>query len=69
MSDVVQVEIVVKVWGDKAVVRKVERDGDGRVLAKYGLNQAGQWVRVPEATVYPEECRLPVMVYIEDGLG
>lgn len=61
-------EVTVRVRGDKAVVRKVVRGDEGLVVAKYGLNQTGEWVQVPEGQRYPEECRLPLWVYQEEEL-
>lgn len=58
-------EIMVMVREDRAVVRKVERNDKGIVVAKYGLSEAGQWVRVRAGERYPEECRLPVLIYEE----
>lgn len=57
--------IDVKVQGAKAVVRKTTFQDDERVAAKYGLSTTGEWVLVPEATIYPDECVLPVTFYGE----
>ena len=45
------------------IVRKVTFREDGTVDKKYGFSQEGEWIEVPEATLYPEECYLPVAVY------
>lgn len=45
------------------IVRKVDFKEDGRVDKKYGLNRNGDWIEVPEATDFPEECFLPVALY------
>lgn len=55
-----EVEISVHTRGERAVVRKVVRDDEGRVAAKYGLSSAGRWLKVAEGVAYPDECLLPV---------
>lgn len=57
--------IDVKAWGDKAIVRKTTFQDNGNVAAKYGLSTTGEWVLVPEATIYPDECILLITVYDE----
>ena len=61
-----EVEISVHVKGEQAVVRKAVFDDRDRVLGKYGLSSAGQWVKVPEGEAYPPECWLRV---VTSGLG
>lgn len=56
-----RVKISVQVKRGQAFVRKVVRDDQGRVVAKYGLlNTTGEWWQVPEGERYPDECLLPV---------
>jgi len=42
------------------VVRKTIIKDNETVDKKFGLSLNGDWVEVPEATVYPPECFLPV---------
>lgn len=36
---------------------------NGRIVAKYGLSGlTGEWIEVPEAARYPDECILPLPV-------
>ena len=53
---------VLVIRAGKAVVRKTIFRDDERVAAKYGLSVDCEWVLVPEATVYPNECILPITV-------
>jgi len=45
------------------IVRKTLIREDGIVEKKYGLSKYGIWIEVPKATMYPEECYLPVAIY------
>ncbi len=57
-------EVVVRIKMDEesplCIVRKAILEEDGTVRAKYGLSREGDWVEVPEAAKYPDECYLPV---------
>lgn len=60
-------EVVAKVLMDiedptklLVVVRRTILKEDGTVDKKFGLSAGGSWVEVPEATVYPPECFLPI---------
>ena len=49
------------------VVRRVLRDGDGRIVGKFGLSGAtGEWLPVAERQAYPDECLLPVRVWRDE---
>ena len=54
-------EIIVKIHGDKAIVRKVVRDEQGQFVAKFGLlNTTGEWWQVADGERYPGVCKLDV---------
>jgi len=63
----VKQEIVARVKLDpgnpQVIVRETVFGEDGRVDKKYGLSREGDWIEVPEAAMYPEECYLPVALY------
>lgn len=51
----------------QVMVRKTIRDGDGiRICA---LSRQGEWIHVPEGERYPDECLLPVAIWVENGDG
>jgi hypothetical protein len=55
------IQVRVRADGIAAIVRKTVLDENGLVVAKYGLSVlTGEWVKVPEATRYPDECILPI---------
>ncbi len=43
------------------IVRKTIFSEKGTVEKKFGLTDNGDWVEVPEATVYPPECFLSIV--------
>ena len=47
----------------QVIVRKVTLREDGKVEKKEGLSKEGNWIEVPEATIYPDECYLPVEIW------
>ena len=48
----------------EAIIRKVHiDDAEHTVIAIYGLTATGEWIERPEGSVYPEACRLPVIIY------
>jgi len=60
-------EIVARVHFDptglQIVVRKAVFKNDGKIDKKYGLSKKGDWIEVPEATMYPDECYLPIALW------
>lgn len=60
-------EVVIKLKLDPenplAQVRKTVIGDDGKVDRRYGLSRDGEWIEVPEAAMYPEECYLPIVPY------
>jgi len=55
----------VKLEPDRAqcIVRKAVFKEDGMIDKKYSLSREGDWIEVPEATKYPDECVLPVALF------
>lgn len=48
----------------RVIVRKVKRDEQGLVVAKFGLSGVtGEWLPVGERQPYPEECLLDVQIW------
>jgi hypothetical protein len=37
-------------------------DATPRMVKKFALSTSGEWIEVPEGTVYPQECWLPTSV-------
>lgn len=58
------IEIVARIHFDadnlQLIVRKAVKSDEGFILSKYGLSTTGEWIEVPEATIYPDDCYLPI---------
>lgn len=58
--------ITVKVQGDKAIVRLMQKNTKTGELAKWGLTLSGKWLNISEGGEYPPECLLSAEHY-KDG--
>ena len=54
-----KIQVLINMDINRARVRLALFTEKGKVIKKFGLNNQGEWILVPEGEKFPESCLLP----------